>query len=475
MLLIKDLDLIATFDDDAKIIKNGSILIDGNEIQEIGRIKETDRHLVEVIDGRGKIALPGFINTHHHFFQQLTRAVPAVHVTNILEWLLYMYPVWSRMDEEAMYYASLLSCAELLLTGCTTTTDMTYFYPYGHTNFFDIEVKAAKEIGIRFHPCRASMPSMEADISKKLSEKGFDISKLTEKPDVIFAECERVIKKYHNPNKYSMCRVSIGQTDKTYHQPKIMRDMADLARRHGVMLHTHLHPRMDEIELCKSLYHCEPIDFLEEHGWLGEDVWLAHATNFSSRDIEKVSRTRTGISHCPSSNMRLYYRLPPVPDMITAGVKMSVGVDGGASNDSGDYVDELREALLIHRTKDLHPTTLQSSPSDILRIGTRGGAEVLNRSDIGSIQKGKAADIALFNMNRIDYSGSHDPLAALLLCGINHTVDMTIVNGEVVVRDGKLVLKSESEISKGANKAANGLKKRGSLIQLNCIKNIDGG
>lgn len=461
MILIKNLDVIATFNDESQTINNGDILIDGNEIRQVGNVAGLSVNPGEVIDGRGKIALPGFINTHHHFFQQLTRAVPAVHNASILDWLLYLYPVWGRLDEEAIYYASLLSCAELLLTGCTTTADMAYFYPYGRTNLFDVEIRAASEIGIRFHPCRAAMPFMEADISQKLDAKGIKSNQLTEEPDLILSECERVIKKYHHPEKYSMCRVAIGQTDKTYLNPGFMRQMADLGRKHKVMLHTHLHPRKDEIALCKQLYKKDPIDFLDEYGWLGGDVWFAHATSFSQYYIDKVSQTRTGISHSPSSNMRLNYAFAPIPALTHAGVKVSIGVDGGASNDSGDYLGELREVLLVHRIRGLHSepfnSALNTNPYDVLKLGTHGGADVLNRTDIGSIEVGKAADIALFNIDRIDFAGAHDPLAALLLCGIKHTADTTIVNGRVVVRNSKLVLKDEDEISREANKAAQNL------------------
>jgi cytosine/adenosine deaminase-related metal-dependent hydrolase len=461
MILIKNLDLIATFNNNEQIIKNGNILIDGCEIRSIGSVSELDLRSTEVIDGGGKVALPGFINTHHHFFQQLTRSVPAVHNTSILEWFRYLYPIWGKVDEEAMYYASLLSCAELLLTGCTSTSDLAYFYPYGRTNLIDVEIKAASEIGIRFHPCRASMPFMEADLSQILEKQGINTKQLTEEPDLILSECERVIKKFNQQEKYSMCRVAIGQTDKSYLQPEFMRQMADFARQNGVMLHTHLHPRMDEIALCKKLFNNKPIDFLEEYGWLGEDVCLAHATNFSSYDIKKVAKSKTGISHCPSSNMRLNYACAPIPALVLAGVKVSIGVDGGASNDTGDYLGELRQVLLVHRIRNIHPepfnNAMKTIPYEVLKLGTRGGADVLNRTDIGSLEVGKAADIALFNVDRIDFSGSHDPLAALLLCGINHMADTTIVNGKVVVRNSKLVLKDEAEITRGANKAAKAL------------------
>jgi cytosine/adenosine deaminase-related metal-dependent hydrolase len=338
---------------------------------------------------------------------------------------------------------------------------MGYFYPNGRTNLFDISIQAASDIGIRFHPCRASMPSMEAGLSRILTEQGVPSHLLIEEPDQILSECERVIKQYHQPTRFSMCQVSIGQTDKTYLQPSFMRQMVDLARNHGVMLHTHLHPREDEVALCKQLYNIEPIDFLEEYGWLGKDVWFAHATSFSQYYIDKVTRTSTGISHSPSSNMRLNYPFAPIPALVHAGAKVSVGVDGGASNDSGDYLGELREVLLVHRIRGLHQepfnTANNTSPYSVLSMGTKGGADVLNRKDIGSLQVGKAADIAIFPTDRIDYAGTHDPLAALLLCGNNHTADTTIVNGKVIVKDGHLLMTDEREITRGANKAAKNL------------------
>ncbi len=225
---------------------------------------------------------------------------------------------------------------------------------------------------------RASIPVMEADIARKLDEKGLPVEEMVEDPDRILSECERVIKKYHQPDEYSMCRVAIGQTDKTYHHPEFMRQMSDLARKHGIMLHTHLHPRQDEIQLCHDLYQYEPIDFLEEHGWLGEDVWFAHATSFTPYYINKVARTRTGISHSPSSNMRLNYACAPIPELIAAGARVSVGVDGGASNDSGDFIGELREVLYIHRIRGIHQEPFNNAgnttPYGVLKLGTRGGA-----------------------------------------------------------------------------------------------------
>jgi cytosine/adenosine deaminase-related metal-dependent hydrolase len=373
------------------------------------------------------------------------------------------------MDEEAMHYATILSGAQLLLTGCTTTSDMSYFYPRGLSKLIDLEIAAAQELGIRFHPCRASMPAMEGDLFKQLEAQGIAVADLIEDQDTILAECERVIQDYDQPGPFSMCRVAIGQTDKTYRDPGFMRAMADLARRHSVMLHTHLHPRDDEVALCQELHGKEPLDFLDDTGWLGPHVWLAHATAFTPAYIERISRSGSGISHCPSSNMRLGYRMAPGPAMAAAGVKLSVGVDGGASNDTGDYLGELRQTLLVHRIRGLHsrPHTGAgaTTPVEVLRLGTRGGASVLNRPEIGSLEVNKAADIVLYDMSRLGYAGAlHDPLAALVLCGESHIVDTTIVNGRVLVRDGRLTQVDETEIADGANRAASHLLKSAGIM-----------
>jgi cytosine/adenosine deaminase-related metal-dependent hydrolase len=313
------------------------------------------------------------------------------------------------------------------------------------------------------------MPAMEGDLSNRLEAQGVPVANLIEDQDTVLAECERVIQTYHQPGPFSMCQVSIGQTDKTYHDPGFMRAMAHLAERYGVMLHTHLHPRDDEVNLCRALHDMEPLDYLEETGWLGSHVWLAHATAFPPAYVERVARVGTGISHCPSSNMRLGYGLPPIPAMAAAGVRVSVGVDGGASNDTGDYLGELRQVLLVHRIGGLHPEPYggvgATRPYDVLGFGTRGGASVLNRADIGSLEVGKAADIVLYDLTRLDYAGAlHDPLAALVLCGESHLVDTTIVNGEVLVRDGRLTKVEEEEIVAGANRIASRLIRQAGLI-----------
>jgi 8-oxoguanine deaminase len=462
-ILIKDLSYIAAFDDvsgnASACLRDASILLDGPAIAAIGRDLPAGRQPDLVIDGAGKLALPGFINTHHHFFQQLTRAVPAVHTASILDWLRYLYPIWAGIDEEAVFCATQLAVAQLLLTGCTTTSDMAYFFPHGRGQLFDVEVEAAAALGIRFQPCRAALPAMEADLYQDLMRQGVPAGRLIESRDRIMSECERVIRKYDRPGRYSMCRVSIGQTDKTYHEPSFMREMADLARRHGVMLHTHLHPRRDEIVLCRNLYRSEPVDFLEETGWLGPHVWLAHATAFTPAYVERIARSGTGISHSPSSNMRLGYGVAPIPALAAAGAKISVGVDGGASNDTGDFLGELRQTLLVHRIQGLHPEPFggpgATTPEQILRFGTRGGATVLGRDDIGSLAPGQAADVVLYDLQRLGYAGAlHDPLAALILCGESHLVDTTIVNGEVLVRDGRLLRIDETQIAARANRAA---------------------
>jgi cytosine/adenosine deaminase-related metal-dependent hydrolase len=459
-VLIKDLDYVATFDDDDnRLLQGASIGITGPEITTVGKVDTPAEEAIVVIDGSGKIALPGFVNTHHHFFQQLTRAVPAVHCSSILDWLGYLYPIWAEVDEEAMRYATLLAGAQLLLTGCTTTSDMAYFYPHGRSRLIDVEIEAIQQLGMRFHPCRAGIPAMEGDLYDQLKGQGVPVDDLVEDPDSILSECERVITAYHDPAEYSMCRVAIGQTDKAYRDPDFMRAMADLAERYDVLLHTHLHPRDDEVVLCQELHQMEPLDFMDETGWLGPRLWLAHATGFSEAYVERVARAEVGISHSPSSNMRLGYPVAPVPAMIAAGVKVSVGVDGGASNDTGDYVGELRQTMLVHRIAGIHPVPYGGSgavtPHDVLQLGTRGGSAVLHRQDLGALQVGRAADIALFDLHRLDYAGAlHDPLAALVFCGESHRADTTIVNGKVLVSGGRLTQMDEKEIAVGANRHA---------------------
>jgi 8-oxoguanine deaminase len=467
MILIENLDYIATFDDNRTVLTGASILIDGPAIADVGSPRRASSDIDLVIDGSGKIALPGFVNTHHHFFQQLTRAVPTVHNASILDWLRELYPIWAWIDEEVVHYATLLAIAQLLRTGCTTTSDMAYLYPFGQTHLIDTEIAAARQLGIRFHPCRASMPGMEGGLSDELLASGVPVPDLIEGKDQALAECERVIREYHQPERFSLCRVAIGQTDKTYRDPRFMREMADLAQLHGVMLHTHLHPREDEVALCRALYDQEPIDFLADTGWLGPHAWFAHATAFDSNYIDRVAEAGTGISHSPSSNMRLGYRAAPLPAMAAAGIDIGMAVDGGASNDTGDYLGELRQALLVHRIRGLHPGphegAIATTPYEILQYGTRGGAAVLKRNDIGSLEVGKAADVVLHDLRRLDYAGGlHDPLAALILCGENHVVDTTIVNGEVLVRNGELTRMREEDIVAGANRAASELVRRAS-------------
>jgi cytosine/adenosine deaminase-related metal-dependent hydrolase len=466
VILIENLDYIATFDPERRVLQNASIVVEGPLIKAIGESRGAPREADLVVDGTGKIALPGFINTHHHFFQQLTRAFPVAHNATILDWLRYLYPIWAWIDDETIHHATLLAVAQLLLTGCTTTSDMGYLYPRGQTRLIDAEIAAARQLGIRFHPCRAAMPAMEGDLLDQLESVGVPAADLIEDQDTILAECERVIKAYDQKGPFSMCRVTIGQTDKTYRDPEFMRAMADLAERHDVMLHTHLHPRDDEIALCQALHGLEPLDFLEDTGWLGSHVWFAHATAFTPAYIERVAQSGSGVSHSPSSNMRLGYRCAPIPAMAAAGVKISVA-DGGSSNDTGDYLGELRQTLLVHRIQGLHPEPYggarATTPQDVLSFGTLGGAAVLNREDIGSLEIGKAADIVLYDLSRLDYAGAlHDPVAALLLCGESHVVDTTIVNGEAVVRNGRLTRMDESEIAAGANEAARKLLARAS-------------
>lgn len=456
MLLIDGLDLLATFDDQGTILENASILIDGPVIRSISTGQQDYPEDVIKIDGREMLALPGFINTHHHFFQQLTRADPLVHDASLIQWLLYFYPLWYGLDADQVYAASRLAIAQLLLTGCTTTSDMTYLYPRRQPEIFDATIQAARDLGIRFHPVRAALLEPEPETAAALESKGLDMAELCETPEAFFAECERVIAEYHDPSPLSMCQVGLGLTEKTYHQPQTMRSLAAMASQHDMLLHTHLHPRSAETELCQQQFGLTPLEFLEENGWLSPSLWIAHGTALTDRDIALLARNNVGVSHCPSSNMRLGMGVMPLPDLAQSDIRVGIGVDGGSSNDSGDILGELRLAYLIHRVRGIHREGSINepaiSPHEILRLGTGGGGSVLQRSDLGSLVAGNAADIILYDLKRFDYAGAlSDPIAALLLCGENHHVDTTIVNGKVLVEGGRLVVADEQEIADDAN------------------------
>jgi cytosine/adenosine deaminase-related metal-dependent hydrolase len=370
------------------------------------------------------LILPGLVNTHHHLYQTLTRALAPD--STLFDWLKTLYPIWARMDGEAVYTSALVGMAELILSGCTTSSDHLYLFPNGAR--LDDEIRAAQEIGLRFHAARGSMSLGE-------SKGGLPPDSVVEDEDSIIRDCQRAIEQYHDPNPYSMLRVVVAPCSPFSVTPDLMRESAKLARYYGVTLHTHLAETPDEEAFCLARFGHRPAAYAEHLDWVGNDVWWAHSVHVNEPEIGLMARTGTGAAHCPTSNMRLASGIAPVRRMVDAGVKVGLGVDGSASNDGSHMLAEARQALLLQRALG-NPQGLKAH--EALWLATRGGAAVLGRDDIGQLAVGKAADFIGFKLNRLDYAGAlHDPLAAVLFCA-PQKVDLSVINGQVVVEDGEL-------------------------------------
>ncbi|MBN1903212.1 8-oxoguanine deaminase [Candidatus Sumerlaeota bacterium] len=441
-LLVKNARLIATFDNQMNRFEGADIFIKGPSITTIG--KNLQQKADNVIDATDMIAIPGLINSHHHFYQTLTRAVPAVQDAKLFDWLAYLYEIWRHITPEAVYWSALGALSELLLTGCSTTTDHLYLFPrIQNPNLIDEEIRAAQEIGVRFHPTRGSM-------SLGKSQGGLPPDDVVQDEETILLDSERLIKKYHDPSPFSMLRIALAPCSPFSVTPRLMRETAALARKHKVLLHTHLAETRDEDDYCQNKLGLRPLDYMKKLDWIGNDVWFAHCVYLNKDEIKFMAETKTGVAHCPSSNMRLGSGAAPIPEMIEAGVPVSLAVDGSASNDASDMLGEVRQCMLLHR---LAKGVKSMSALQALKIATRGGAEVFRRNDIGSLEPGKAADIALFDLNRLDLAGAlHDPLAALVFCGVSHRAHTVIVNGEIVVQKGRLLRVDEEQIAKEMNK-----------------------
>lgn len=458
-ILIKNAYHVYTFDESLREFENGYIYVEGNIISNIGSGTPDHLQADEVIDASGKVVLPGLINVHHHFFQQLTRNVPAVQKCSSLNWINYLYKIWSGIDEEVVYYASLVAIGELLLTGCTTTCDFLFLFPGKHRKLLDYEFQAATELGIRFHGFRGCASILRETIPQ---EKPECLSALPEQfiesEDEILLSCEGMFNRYHDSREYAMSRVGVGPTRIIYNRPSFMRELKELAAIHRGLCQTHIHPRPDEEERCKELHHCTTLEFLENIGWLDGFTSIVHTTRHTSKDIMVLARNKAAVVHCPSSNMRLGYPVAPILEMISKGVVAGIGVDGGSSNDTSDMLGELRTTMLVHRIKGLYKNfRIEDSlcPRDVFCMAIKNGARILNRNDIGSLEVNKAADIILIDITKIPYAGGlHDPLGALIYCGCNHIVDTSIINGKFVVKNSKLTQASEESIALKANEIA---------------------
>ncbi len=440
-LLIEACDVVVTMDDAGTEIAGGSILIDDGAISWVGGgapPAEADERL----DGRGTVAIPGLVNAHHHLFQTLTRSRAQDH--GLFDWLVALYPVWGELDAEWARVATLVGLAELALSGCTTTTDHHYLFPRGRDGVLEATIDAARELGIRFHPTRGSM-----DLGA--SQGGLPPDDVCQDLDEILVETEEAVRRFHDPAPGAMVRIAIAPCSPFSVSERLMRESAALARRLGVRLHTHLAETLEEEAYCRERYGRRPTELMDAWGWLGDDVWLAHCVHLDDGDIRRIAGSGAGVAWCPSSNLRLGAGVAPARTLLDAGGKVGLGVDGSASNDAGDLAAEVRQALLV--TRGVHGAA-SISAREALRVATRGGAGCLGRDDIGSIEAGKRADLALFPADGLATAGADaDPVAALVLCRPGR-VRHLLVDGRFVVRDGTLATGDESEIAREGHRTA---------------------
>jgi cytosine/adenosine deaminase-related metal-dependent hydrolase len=417
--------------------------------QERSATEQTFGDKIEVIDCSHMVVIPGFVNTHHHFYQTLTRNLKAVQNAKLFEWLIYLYEVWKGLDANAVFYSTLVAVGELLKTGCTCTTDHHYLYPQGFQgDLMGIQFDAASALGIRFSPCRGSM-----SLSKK--NGGLPPDCVVQTEDEILRDSVRVIETYHDDASISMQKIILAPCSPFSVTEELMRETARLARSYKVRLHTHLAETADEDEYCLRIYEKRPLSLMQDLEFVGEDVSYAHGIFFEDAELEVLADTGTSIVHCPSSNMRLGSGIARVKEMIERGINVGLAVDGSASNDTSDFLGEMRSALLLQRV--CYGADALTA-SDVFRMATRNGVNLLGFSSTGRIEEGCLADLALFDIDRIEYAGSlSDPPAALLFAGISHQTAFTIVNGQVVVRDGKLTGYDEQEIIAKANEISDRL------------------
>ena len=431
-LLLKNARLLCTMDtgsaplDTGEEITNGGVFMRGGIIEQVGNSNDLPTHADRVIDLAGHIVIPGMVNTHHHLFQNLTRVVPAAQNAPLFGWLKTLYPIWQHLGPDHIYWSTALGLAELALSGCTTSSDHLYIYPNGSR--LDDSLAAAQEIGMRFHGTRGAMSIGE-------SQGGLPPDYLTESEPAILADSQRLVETHHDSSRFAMTRVALAPCSPFSVSMDLMRETAIMARSYGVGLHTHLAENSEDIDYSLASFGMRPGDYAEAVGWVGADVWHAHCVQLDSSEIDLFARTATGVAHCPCSNMRLASGIAPVRQMLDAGVKVGLGVDGSASNDSGHMLNEARQAMLLQRVMRGGDAM---TARETLAMATRGGAAVLGRDDIGVLAPGYAADIVAFDCRGIDFAGAAwDPLAALVFCGPSKAA-YTIINGQVVVADGNL-------------------------------------
>jgi cytosine/adenosine deaminase-related metal-dependent hydrolase len=426
--LIRHATLVATMDDDRTEIADGAVLIEDQRIVRVGPTAELPDSADRLIDAGGMVVLPGLVNTHHHFFQTLTRAIPAAEDAELFPWLQTLYPIWAGLNAEAIRVSTEVALTELMLSGCTTASDHTYIWPNGAR--IDDQIEAATGMGVRFHASRGSMSVGE-------SQGGLPPDRVVEREEDILRDSRRAIETYHDPEPGAMIRIVLAPCSPFSVSPELMRESAALARSYGVHSHTHLAETQDEDAFCRDTFGKSPVELVEELGWTGTDVWHAHLVHPSDTEIERLGGSRTGVAHCPSSNMRLASGIARVGAWLAAGMRVGLGVDGSASNDGSHLLAEARMAMLLQRVGG-NPAAMTAR--EALWLATRGGASVLGRDDIGSLAPGTMADLIAVRIDTLPFAGGavHDPLAALVFCQ-PPSVDLSIINGRVRIEDGKIV------------------------------------
>lgn len=444
-LLIKHIHTLITMDAERREIRDGALYIENNAIAQVGTTADLPPTADQVLDlGGNHVVMPGLVNTHHHFFQTLTRVIPAAQNANLFPWLKTLFPIWGNLTPEGLVIGSQMAAAELILSGCTTASDHHYIYPNGCT--LDHQIRAIQEIGLRFHASRGSL-------SKGESLGGMTPDHLVEQEPEILKDSQRLIEQYHDPERYAMLRITLAPTSPFNVSEDLMRESAALARSYdGVRLHTHLAEDQADIDYSLKNFGLTPEDYAESVGWLGEDVWHAHCVKLSDPAIAKFARTGTGVAHCPCSNMRLGSGIAPIAKMLQQGVPVGLGVDGAASNDATNLLQEARMAMLLARVGSNDATTMTARTA--LEIATLGGARVLGRDDIGVLAAGMAADLIAINIDRPALAGAqHDMVAALLFCQIDR-VDYSFINGRKVVDRGQLTTLDLAQLVQKTNQLA---------------------
>ncbi len=442
-ILLKNIYSLMT--DPEKDSQSGvDLRIEGNLVKEIG--ENLSSQGCTVVDCSSSVVVPGFVNTHHHFYQTLTRNIPPVQDAKLFSWLVYLYERWKNIDAESVYISSSLAMAELAKTGCTCTTDHHYVYPKGFEgDAMALQFEAADKIGMRFSPTRGSM-----SLSKK--DGGLPPDSVVQSEDEILQDSERCIRTFHDPGELSMHKIVLAPCSPFSVTKLCMTESSRLARRYNVGLHTHLCETMDEEETCKKMYGVRPLELMRECELIGEGVFYAHGIYFNDEELDLLASTHTSIAHCPSSNMRLGSGICRVRDMLDRGITVGIGVDGSASNDSSDMLGEMRNALLLQRVKYGSDSL---SARDVYKMASENGARMLNYGHLGKLEPGWGADVAIFDVSGLEYAGSQsDPVASLLFCGTKHETKYTIINGEFVVYDGSLTSWDEKELAQKGREAS---------------------